>query len=141
MAGRLHRWPLVIRVHCPWEKFVRINRVPFNPMNRLLASLERRTARSYADAVTVPSRAMRDVVVRNWELRRQPVVFPNFMNIPEHRHPMPDEGGPWMSAMPQWDQFLDEQQIWDVILFLYDFTGNRPRAREAVEPTAAHEQR
>jgi len=54
---------------------------------------------------------------------------------------LPDEGGPWMSAMPQWDQFLDEEQIWDVILFLYDFTGNRPRAREAVEPTAAHEQR
>ena len=54
---------------------------------------------------------------------------------------MPEEGGPWMSAMPAWDQFLTEQEIWDVILFLYDFTGNRPRARHAVEPTAAHEQR
>jgi mono/diheme cytochrome c family protein len=54
---------------------------------------------------------------------------------------LPDEGGPWMSAMPQWEQFLDEEQIWDVILFLYDFTGNRPRAREAVEATAAHAQR
>ncbi|HEV8628676.1 MAG TPA: cytochrome c [Thermoanaerobaculia bacterium] len=54
---------------------------------------------------------------------------------------LPDEGGPWMSAMPVWEQFLDEEQIWDVILFLYDFTGNRPRAREAVEATASHEQR
>ena len=54
---------------------------------------------------------------------------------------LPEEAGPWMSAMPAWDQFLDEEQIWDVILFLYDFTGNRPRAREAVEVTATHEQR
>ena len=94
MAGTLHRWPIVMRMHCPWELFVRINRFPFNPMNRLLSSLERRTARSYADAVTVPSRAMRDVVLKTWELRRPPVVFPNFMNIPEHQHPLPDEGGP-----------------------------------------------
>ena len=54
---------------------------------------------------------------------------------------LPEEAGPWMSAMPAWEQFLDEEQIWDVILFLYDFTGNRPRAREAVEATASHEQR
>jgi mono/diheme cytochrome c family protein len=54
---------------------------------------------------------------------------------------LPEEAGPWMSAMPAWDQFLDEEQIWDVILFLYDYTGNRPRAREAVEATASHEQR
>jgi mono/diheme cytochrome c family protein len=53
---------------------------------------------------------------------------------------LPEEAGPWMSAMPAWDQFLDEEEIWDVILFLYDFTGNRPRAREAIEPTASHEQ-
>jgi mono/diheme cytochrome c family protein len=52
---------------------------------------------------------------------------------------LPEEAGPWISAMPAWDQFLDEEQIWDVILFLYDFTGNRPRAREAIEPTASHE--
>jgi glycosyltransferase involved in cell wall biosynthesis len=94
MAGTIHKWPIVMRMHCPWELFVRINRFPFNPMNRLLAVLERRTARSYADAVTVPSRAMRDVVVRNWELRRPPVIFPNFMNIPEARHPLPDASAP-----------------------------------------------
>jgi glycosyltransferase involved in cell wall biosynthesis len=91
MAGTIHKWPIVMRMHCPWELFVRINRFPFNPMNRLLAVLERRTARSYADAVTVPSRAMRDVVQKGWDLRRPPVVFPNFMDIPEHRHPLPAE--------------------------------------------------
>ena len=34
------------------------------------------------------------------------------------------------SAMPTWEKFLKEEEIWDAILFLYDFTGQRPRARE-----------
>lgn len=42
---------------------------------------------------------------------------------------LPTEGGPWDSAMPAWEKFLNEEEIWDVILFLYDFTGTRPRAR------------
>lgn len=42
---------------------------------------------------------------------------------------LPNEGGPWDSAMPAWEKFLDEEEIWDVILFLYDFTEYRPRAR------------
>ena len=46
---------------------------------------------------------------------------------------LPEEGGPWDSAMPAWEKFLTEEDIWDVILFLYDFTGQRPRAREAAE--------
>jgi hypothetical protein len=45
---------------------------------------------------------------------------------------MPEEGAPWDSAMPTWEKFLKEDEIWDVILFLYDFTGQRPRAREEV---------
>jgi mono/diheme cytochrome c family protein len=43
---------------------------------------------------------------------------------------MPEEGGPWDSAMPAWEKFLTEDEIWEVILFLYDFTGTKPRARE-----------
>jgi len=43
---------------------------------------------------------------------------------------LPDEGGPWDTAMPAWEKFLKEEEIWDAILFLYDFTGTRPRARE-----------
>jgi len=45
---------------------------------------------------------------------------------------LPEEGAPWDTAMPVWEQFLEEEEIWDVILFLYDFTGQRPRAREEV---------
>jgi hypothetical protein len=43
---------------------------------------------------------------------------------------LPEEGGPWDSAMPAWEKFLTEEEIWDVILFLYDYTGFHPRARE-----------
>ena len=42
---------------------------------------------------------------------------------------MPDEGGPWSSAMPVWEDFLSVDEIWDVILFLYDYTEQRPRER------------
>ena len=45
---------------------------------------------------------------------------------------LPEEGGPWDTAMPAWEKFLKEDEIWDVILFLYDHTGQRPRAREEV---------
>jgi mono/diheme cytochrome c family protein len=43
---------------------------------------------------------------------------------------LPAEGGPWDSAMPAWEKFLKEEEIWEVILFLYDHTNQRPRARE-----------
>ena len=42
---------------------------------------------------------------------------------------LPQESGPWNSSMPAWDRFLSEQEIWEVILFLYDYTDQRPRAR------------
>jgi len=83
MAGYLHAWPIVMRMHCPWELFVRINRFPFNPMNRALAALERKAVATYADALTVPSLAMKRVVERSWTMRRLPVVIPNFMDVPQ----------------------------------------------------------
>ena len=43
---------------------------------------------------------------------------------------LPEEGGPWATAMPAWEKFLKDEEIWDVILFLYDYTGQKPRARE-----------
>ena len=43
---------------------------------------------------------------------------------------LPEEGGPWDTAMPAWEKFLKEEEMWDAILFLYDFTGQKPRARE-----------
>jgi mono/diheme cytochrome c family protein len=45
---------------------------------------------------------------------------------------MPEEGAPWDTAMPAWEKFLKEEEIWDAILFLYEFTGTRPRAREEI---------
>ncbi|RMG68633.1 MAG: cytochrome c [Calditrichaeota bacterium] len=46
---------------------------------------------------------------------------------------LPEESAPWASAMPAWEKFLSEEDIWDVILFLYDYTGYRPRAKESLE--------
>ena len=43
---------------------------------------------------------------------------------------LPEEGGPWDTAMPAWERFLKEEEMWEAILFLYDFTGEKPRARE-----------
>ena len=48
---------------------------------------------------------------------------------------LPEEGGPWDTAMPAWEKFLKDDEIWDVILYLYDFTGQKPRAKEE----AAHQ--
>ncbi len=43
---------------------------------------------------------------------------------------LPEEAGPWDTAMPAWEKFLKEEEMWEAILFLYDFTGQKPRARE-----------
>jgi len=41
---------------------------------------------------------------------------------------LPREGTPWASAMPVWGEILSEEEIWQVILFLYDYTGFVPRS-------------
>ena len=43
---------------------------------------------------------------------------------------LPEESGPWSSAMPAWEKFFSEDDIWNVILFLYDYIGRKPRERE-----------
>jgi hypothetical protein len=43
---------------------------------------------------------------------------------------MPEEGGPWDSAMPVWERFLTVDEIWDAVLFLYEFNELKPRAVE-----------
>ena len=48
---------------------------------------------------------------------------------------LPEEGAPWDTAMPAWEKFLKEEEMWEAVLFLYDFTGERPRATEEI----AHE--
>jgi mono/diheme cytochrome c family protein len=41
---------------------------------------------------------------------------------------LPREGAPWNSAMPVWENFLTEEEIWAVVLFLYEQTGAHPRS-------------
>lgn len=40
---------------------------------------------------------------------------------------LPKEGAPWNSAMPAWEEMLSEEEVWNVILFLYDQVGQVPR--------------
>jgi len=40
---------------------------------------------------------------------------------------LPKESTPWNSAMPAWEDRLTEEQIWQVIYYLYETTGARPR--------------
>jgi len=60
-------------------------------------------------------------------------VLPNFQEsfffwrVAKGGPGLPAEGGPWDSAMPRWEQFLDEDEMWDVLIFLYDFTDRTPR--------------
>ncbi|MSR22304.1 MAG: cytochrome c [Gemmatimonadetes bacterium] len=40
---------------------------------------------------------------------------------------LPREGAPWNSAMPAWEEFLTADEIWAVIIFLYQQAGVSPR--------------
>jgi mono/diheme cytochrome c family protein len=44
---------------------------------------------------------------------------------------LPKESAPWNSVMPAWEDRLTEEQIWQVIMYLYDATGQHPRRWEA----------
>lgn len=46
---------------------------------------------------------------------------------------LPPESSPWDSAMPAWETMLTEEDIWKVILYLYDGTGHTPRTWETAE--------
>jgi hypothetical protein len=35
--------------------------------------------------------------------------------------------------MPAWENFLSEDDMWNVIAFLYDYTDFKPRAAESAE--------
>lgn len=43
---------------------------------------------------------------------------------------LPKEGTPWNSAMPVWHEILEEEAVWNVITFLYDYIGQVPRMWE-----------
>jgi len=53
-----------------------------------------------------------------------------FWRISKGAPGLPDAATPWDSTMPAWEKMLTEEEIWEVILFLYDHTGFQPRRRE-----------
>lgn len=44
---------------------------------------------------------------------------------------LPKESTPWNSAMPAWEDRLTEEEIWQVIFYLYEATGYKPRVMDA----------
>ena len=52
---------------------------------------------------------------------------------------LPREGTPWNSAMPVWEEFLTEDEIWAVIVFLYQQSGWEPRTWEESGVGGGHE--
>ncbi|MBF0343367.1 MAG: cytochrome c [Nitrospirae bacterium] len=40
---------------------------------------------------------------------------------------LPAGSGPWNSSMPSFEDFLTEEEVWKVSMFIYEATGNKPR--------------
>jgi mono/diheme cytochrome c family protein len=50
-----------------------------------------------------------------------------FWRIAKGWRGLPAGATPWDSAMPAFEDFLTEEQIWKASLFIYEATGNKPR--------------
>ena len=44
---------------------------------------------------------------------------------------LPKGGNPWNSAMPVWHEMLSEEDVWNVITFLFDYVSQVPRMWDA----------
>ena len=53
-----------------------------------------------------------------------------FWRIAKGGADLPKESTPWNSVMPAWENRLSEEEIWKVIMYLYDATGYQPRRWE-----------
>ncbi|MDR4499578.1 MAG: cytochrome c [Candidatus Scalindua sp.] len=53
-----------------------------------------------------------------------------FWRISKGGQGLPAEGTPWNSAMPSWENVLTEEDIWKVIIYIYESTGMEPRRWE-----------
>jgi DMSO reductase family type II enzyme heme b subunit len=51
---------------------------------------------------------------------------------------LPKESTPWNSAMPAWEDRLTEEEIWQVVYYLYETTGHPPRVMGS-HASRAHE--
>ncbi|MDB5321897.1 MAG: glycosyl transferase group 1 [Phycisphaerales bacterium] len=92
-CGRMRRWPLVVRVHGPWDLFFGINKTEGTAMNRMLAYLERRST-DCAQVITTPSHTMAAFIQSKWKLTTPPQVVPNFMDVPVDPVPLPGDNEP-----------------------------------------------
>jgi len=45
---------------------------------------------------------------------------------------LPPESHPWNSAMPVWENFLSEEDIWKVVMYIYEGSGHEPRSWEGL---------
>jgi mono/diheme cytochrome c family protein len=63
-----------------------------------------------------------------------------FWRVSKGGRGLPHEGTPWNSAMPAWEDFLSDEEIWAVTMFLYNHTGWKPRVmtEEAASGAAPH---
>jgi mono/diheme cytochrome c family protein len=50
-----------------------------------------------------------------------------FWRIAKGWRGLPAGSTPWDSAMPAFEDFLTEEEIWQVTLFIYEASGNKPR--------------
>jgi glycosyltransferase involved in cell wall biosynthesis len=92
-VGRTRRWPMVVRIHGPWDLFFGINKTDGAAMNRMLAYMERKSTAA-AHVITTPSRTMAAFIREKWRLPRAPEVVPNFMDVPQDPAPLPPPGEP-----------------------------------------------
>ncbi len=53
-----------------------------------------------------------------------------FWRIAKGGPDLPRESTPWNSVMPAWEDRLSDEEIWKVIMYLYDATGYQPRRWE-----------
>jgi glycosyltransferase involved in cell wall biosynthesis len=93
MVGRKQLWPMVLRIHGPWDLFFPLNHNEGLALNCLLAALERASAR-WATILTTPSRAMARFMQRRWALSQTPRVIPNFIDVPAEPPPLPPDTEP-----------------------------------------------
>ena len=52
---------------------------------------------------------------------------------------LPNESTPWSSAMPPWEEHMNTEEIWKVILFEYWYTGWHPRTFDTESATGGGE--
>ncbi|MEE9260567.1 MAG: cytochrome c [Candidatus Scalindua sediminis] len=61
-----------------------------------------------------------------------------FWRISKGGRGLPGEGTPWNSAMPAWENILTEEEIWQVIIYIYDAASVKPRRWEEL-PEKIHQ--